>query len=78
MSVQITIRGVPEEVCDELAARAALEHRSMQQFLLSELERLASRPSRSIVLDRIRTRKAGGGSRVSVEAILGARDKDRK
>lgn len=77
MAVQITIRGVPEEVRDELAARAALERRSMQQFLLGELERIASRPSRSVVLQRIRARKEAGGSSVSVESILRARDVDR-
>ena len=45
MSVQITIRGVPEEVRDKLAARAALQRKSMQEFLRYELERLAARPS---------------------------------
>lgn len=78
MAVQITIRGVPEEVRDELAAKAALERRSMQQFLLCELERIASRPAHSTVLERIRARKEGGGIRISVESILGARDRDRK
>ena len=44
MAVQITVRNVPEAVRDELAARAALAHKSMQEYLLGELERLASRP----------------------------------
>ena len=45
MPVQITIRGVLEEVRDKLAARAALQRQSMQEFLRGELERIASRPS---------------------------------
>ena len=46
MPVQMTIRGVPEAVRNELAARAASQRQSMQEFLLRcELERIASRPS---------------------------------
>lgn len=41
MPIQITIRNVPEEVRNELAASAALEHKSMQEFLRGELVRLA-------------------------------------
>jgi plasmid stability protein len=44
MSVQITIRDVPDAVRDELAARAALQGKSMQEYLRTELERLAARP----------------------------------
>jgi len=40
LTIQITIRDVPESVRDELAARAALQGRSMQEFLRIELERL--------------------------------------
>ena len=78
MPVQITIRGVPEEVRDELAARAALQRRSMQEFLRGELERIASRPSIDVWLDEIRRRKAASGTRVSSASILRARDADRK
>jgi plasmid stability protein len=38
----ITIRNVPDEVRDELAARARLSGRSLQEYLRSELIRLAS------------------------------------
>ena len=44
MSVHITVRDVPEVVRDELAARAARAHKSMQAYLRDELELLASRP----------------------------------
>jgi antitoxin FitA-like protein len=45
MAIQITIRHVPEKVRDDLASRAALQGKSMQEFLRGELERMAARPS---------------------------------
>ena len=78
MSVQITIRGVPHEVRDELAARAALQRQSMQEFLRCELERIASRPSVGAWLQGIRDRKAAAETRVQPSNILGARDADRR
>ena len=78
MTVQITIRSVPEEVRDQLAIRAAQQHQSMQEYLLSELERIASRPSVSTWLDQVRRRKDAADSRVPSEAILQARETDRK
>lgn len=77
MSVQITIRGVPEDVRDELAARAARQRQSMQEFLRSELERIASRPSIGVWLQGIRERKEATGARVPPSRILRARDADR-
>ena len=77
MPVQITIRGVPEEVRDELAARAALRRQSMQEFLRGELERIASRPSIAAWLQGVRDRKAVAGTRVQPSSILRARDADR-
>jgi plasmid stability protein len=78
MGVQITIRDVPDAVRDELAARAALQGKSMQEFLRSELERLASRPSVERLLERIRERKATARTRVSADEILALRDADRR
>ena len=77
MPVQITIRSVPEEVRDELAARAALRHQSMQEFLRSELSRIATRPSMDRWLETVRTRKNAAGTRVPPDTIVGARDVDR-
>lgn len=77
MSVQITIRGVPEEVRDKLAARAALQRQSMQEFLRCELERIAARPSISEWLQSVRLRKEAAGTRVRPASILQARDVDR-
>ena len=78
MAVQLTIRGVPEEVRDELAARAALRRQSMQEYLRGELERMASRPSPSQWLERVRERKEAAGTRVTPSSIVRARDADRK
>lgn len=78
MVVQITIRGVPEQVRDELAARAALQRQSMQEFLRCELERIASRPSIDVWLQEVRRRKEAAGTRIPPSAILRARDADRK
>jgi plasmid stability protein len=78
MSVQITIRNVPGEIRDELAARAAKRGQSMQEFLRSELERLAAAPPIEDLLTAVRTRKALSGTRVSTEEILRARDADRR
>ena len=77
MAVQITIRGVAEEVRDELAVRAAQERQSMQEFLRGELERIASRPSVSTWLSEVRSRKAVTGTRITPSAILEARGADR-
>lgn len=78
MGVQITIRDVPEEVRDELAARAALQRKSMQEYLRGELERIASRPSLENWLRSVRERKDASGTRVEAATILAARDADRR
>ena len=78
MTVQIAIRDVPEWVRDELAARAALQHKSMQEYLRAELERLASKPSLESWLNTVSERKAATGARVKATKILRARDADRK
>ena len=77
MTVKITIRNVPEEVRDKLALRAARNRQSMQEFILSELEQVASRPSNEELVERIRRRVEASGTRVSAADILAARDADR-
>ncbi len=78
MSVQITIRNVPEEVRDELAVRAALQRQSMQEFLRGELERIVARPSVEAWLQRVRNRKAATETQVQPSDILRAREQDRR
>ena len=43
MAKNVTIRGVPDEVRDELARRARLHGQSLQEFLLGQLIELAAR-----------------------------------
>ncbi len=78
MAIQITIRDVPEKVRDALAARAALQGRSMQEYLRAELERLAARPSVDAWLEQVRKRKRAAQTRVSSGQILKERDADRR
>lgn len=78
MGVQITIRDVPCEVKEELASRAALEGKSMQEYLKGELLRLSSRPPVEKVVARIRERKALDPKRIPPELILAHRDSDRR
>jgi plasmid stability protein len=78
MTIQITIRDVPESVRDELASRAALQGKSMQEYLRSELERLASRPSVESWLEQVRKRKRAANTQVSAAEIVRQRDVDRR
>ncbi len=78
MPVQITIRNIPEEVRDALKARAAQQHQSMEQYLRSELERLASKPSTDEWLEQVRAHKAAMTSQVTTESILRHRDADKR
>lgn len=77
MGVQITIRNVPEEVRDELASRAALKRQSMQEYLREALERIASVPSREVVLERARRRVEASDSRVTSAEIVRMLEEDR-
>jgi antitoxin FitA len=78
MPTAITVRDVPDETRDELAARAALVGRSLQEYVRSHLIELARRPDADALLARVRDRKQRTGSRLSAEAILAHRDADRR
>jgi hypothetical protein len=75
--VAVTIRNVPNDVMDELAARAARSGRSLQEYLVGQLVELASRPDPNTVLDGARARVRAAGSSVTTADILAARDADR-
>ncbi len=78
MGVQITIREVPEEVRNVLAARAALKRQSMQEYLRGELVRIAARPTLDTWIEEVRRRKDAAGTSIATSAILDARDADRR
>ena len=52
----ITVRDVPDEVRDELAARSARAGMSMQEFLRAHLIDLTARPSAHDALAQVRSR----------------------
>ncbi len=78
MAVSITIRDVPDETRDELASRAALSGRSLQEYLRSKLVELAARPDGEALLARIRARKAATGSMLPAADIVRHKHADRR
>lgn len=74
----ITIRDVPDETRDELAARAALAGRSLQEHLRLLLIELARQPDVATVVARIRARKAMVGAGLTAEQILTHRETGRR
>ncbi len=76
--VAITIRNVPQRVRDELAARAALSGRSLQEYLVAELEELSARLTPAEVIAAAQARLDAAGRTVSVSDILAGRDADRR
>lgn len=78
MPTSITVRDVPDETRDELAARAARGGRSLQEFLRGELIELARKPDIETLLVRVKERKRATRSRVSAKKIVAARDAGRE
>ncbi|MGV3757929.1 MAG: FitA-like ribbon-helix-helix domain-containing protein [Actinomycetota bacterium] len=74
----MTVRDVPDEVRNELAARAARAGKSLQEYLRGLLVEVASKPSVDDVIARSRARVASTGSRADAEEILGALSADRR
>jgi antitoxin FitA len=78
VATSITIRDVPDETRDELAARAALTGRSLQEYLRARLVELARQPEAETLVARIRARKSATGSNLPAEQILSHLDEDRR
>jgi hypothetical protein len=70
----IQIRNVPDDVHRSLKERAAREGTTMSDLLLTELPRLAHKPSTEQVLERIRSRPEVGGP-PAADLIRSERDK---
>ena len=79
MTVEITIHDVPEDLRDKLAKHASIRNQTMEEFLRSEFERIASVPARTKqeklehnrkVLKRARERVKSSGSTVTSEMIV--------
>lgn len=78
MSVSITVRDIPEQTRNELAARAALTGRSLQEYLRARLIELAGQPDAEALVARVRARKAAHSTELPPEQILAFRDEDRR
>jgi antitoxin FitA len=76
--VAITIRDVPDDVRDELGARAARSGKSLQEYLRGMLIETAAKPSVDEVLRRARARVEATRSRLDAATILAAKDADRR
>jgi plasmid stability protein len=57
MSKMVQIRNVPEALHRKLKSRAAGSGKTLSDYLLAELERLAARPTRDEMLARIHSRR---------------------
>jgi hypothetical protein len=70
----IQIRNVPDDLHRSLKARAAREGRTLSDLILSDLPRLAEKPSPEQVMSRIRSRSSVGGP-PAFELIAAERDR---
>lgn len=74
----ITIRNVPDDVRNELAARAARAGQSLQEYLRLQLGALAKKPALPDLVAEVRRRKAAAPTTLPAEQILAHRDADRR
>ena len=76
--ISMTIRHVPAEWRDELAARAARQRQSLQEYMPSQSESIVARPPLDLVIERARERVRASSSSVTIEDIIESRDADRR
>ena len=85
MPVDITIEDVPEDIRDELEARAGRRGQSLEDYIRCELNRIASIQNDELSghsteewVKRVRRRVEESGIHVPASTILEARDADRR
>lgn len=71
----VLVRDLPDDVHASLQRRAESAGQSLQQYLVTELTRLASRPTMDDVLARISRRNGG---RVGLERAVADLDEGRR
>jgi plasmid stability protein len=69
----VQVRNVPEPLHRTLKARAALAGMSLSEYLLAELRRIAARPSREELLERLRGRESVHPKEPVTEAVAAER-----
>ena len=72
----LQVRNVPEDLHRALKAKAATEGSSLSDFVLSELEKIAKRPTLRELRHRLRQREPIHLSPTAAEAIRELRDRD--
>lgn len=70
MPTSITVRDVPDETRNELAARAARTGRSLQEYLRSELIELARRPDPAALMERVALRVRRMGTSIEPSDVV--------
>lgn len=71
----IQVRNVPAEIHRNLRSRAAAAGRSLSDYILGELIRIAERPEVTEVLLRARSRHGGAETSEIVAAVRSGRDR---
>lgn len=72
----VLVRDIPEEVHAALQRRAERRGQSLQQYLATELTRIAERPTLDEVLDRVDRRRGGSvGLRQAVADLVSERER---
>ncbi len=74
MSKMIQIRNVPEGIHRTLKSRAAQSGMSLSDYLLSEVSRIAERPTMEEMVERLRSLPPVEAPETSAEAIRSHRD----
>lgn len=69
----LQVRNVPEDVRRTLKARAASSGKSLSEYVLGELEKLAERPTLDELTERIRARGSYEPGRSAADVLAEAR-----
>lgn len=70
----VQVRNVPDELAQELKARAAAERLSLSDYLLARLDEIAARPRMEDVLERLASRPRRDLGVSAAELLAEARD----
>jgi plasmid stability protein len=76
--VAITVRDIPDDVRNELAARAARTGQSLQEYVRGLLVTSAAKPTVDDLIARARARVEATGVTVGAASILASKDVDRQ
>lgn len=72
----LQVRNVPEELHRTLKAKAALEGSSLSAFLLTELEKIAKRPTLRELRQRLRQREPVHLNPTAAQIVRELRERD--